>query len=79
MTKHYLWNYIFYIYGLNKKDSTEYTGLEYAISDMIAKEDIQWYFNHLPTRFPMKQSDNSMVENIEILTKRIENLEMSMA
>jgi len=33
--KHYLWNYIFYIYCLIKKDSTEYTGLEYAISDMI--------------------------------------------
>jgi hypothetical protein len=25
------------------KDSTEYTGLEYAISDMISKEDISWY------------------------------------
>jgi inositol 1,4,5-triphosphate receptor type 1/inositol 1,4,5-triphosphate receptor type 3 len=41
-TIHYLWNYIFYIYGLFKKDSTEYTGLEYAIFDMIEKEDICW-------------------------------------
>lgn len=40
--KHYLWNYIFYIYCLIKKDSTEYTGLEYAISDMIEKENISW-------------------------------------
>lgn len=30
------------------KDSTEYTGLEYAISDMISKEDISWYSrNHI--------------------------------
>lgn len=33
--KHYLWNYIYYIYILEKKDSTEYTGLEYWISDKI--------------------------------------------
>lgn len=38
--KHFLWNYIFYMYSLSKKDSTEYTGLEYAISDMIHKESI---------------------------------------
>ena len=41
---HYLWNYIFYIYCLQNKDSTEYSGLEYAISDMIEKDDISWYF-----------------------------------
>ena len=41
--KHQLWNYLFYIYGLIKKDSTEYTGLEYAIRDMLKKEDISWY------------------------------------
>jgi hypothetical protein len=33
---------MFYIYGLKKKDSTEYTGLEYALYDMIDKEDISW-------------------------------------
>ena len=40
--KHFLWNYLFYIYVLLKKDSTEYTGLEYAIMDMLSKEDISW-------------------------------------
>lgn len=33
--KHFLWNYIYYMYCLMKKDSTEYTGLEYSISEMI--------------------------------------------
>lgn len=27
--KHFLWNYIFYIYVLERKDETDYTGLEY--------------------------------------------------
>lgn len=31
------------MYCLMKKDSTEYTGLEYSISEMISKEDISWY------------------------------------
>lgn len=35
---HFLWNYIFYKYALDKKDPTEYTGLEYYISDKICKE-----------------------------------------
>ncbi|EGR34738.1 hypothetical protein IMG5_002710 [Ichthyophthirius multifiliis] len=43
--KHYLWNYIFYIYSLQNKDSTEYTGLEYFISDKLQNEDIQWIPN----------------------------------
>jgi inositol 1,4,5-triphosphate receptor type 1/inositol 1,4,5-triphosphate receptor type 3 len=43
LSKHFLWNYVFYMYTLTKKDSTEYTGLEYWISDKIKNEDILWY------------------------------------
>lgn len=32
LKKHYLWNYIFYIIALEKKNETDYTGLEYYIS-----------------------------------------------
>ena len=57
---HYLWNYIFYIYCLQNKDSTEYSGLEYAISDMIEKDDISWYFilSYIYLiRFPINQEE----------------------
>ena len=32
LKKHYLWNYIFYIITLDNKNPTDYTGLEYYIS-----------------------------------------------
>ena len=41
--KHLLWNYIFYLYCLEKKDSNEYSGLEYLISNKCKDEnDISW-------------------------------------
>ncbi|CAD8077595.1 unnamed protein product [Paramecium sonneborni] len=41
--KHFLWNYIYYIYCLKLKETTDYTGLEYAISEMIRKDNISWF------------------------------------
>lgn len=40
--EHYLWNYIFYIYCLKKKDETDYSGIEYSISEKLEKEDLSW-------------------------------------
>ncbi|KAM3147677.1 hypothetical protein pb186bvf_000005 [Paramecium bursaria] len=40
---HYIWNYIFYIKCLKIKDWTEYTGLEYWITEMLDADDISWF------------------------------------
>ena len=45
MKTHNLWHYIFYIHSLQNKESTEYTGLEYMISDKLENEDISWIPN----------------------------------
>lgn len=37
--KHFLWNYVFYIYFLNKKSETDYTGLEYQITTQYNKSE----------------------------------------
>ena len=37
--KHFLWNYIFYIYVLEQKDETDYTGLEYYIRQQYYRSD----------------------------------------
>jgi len=34
-----LWNYVFYIYSLEKKSSNDYTGLEYYISTRYNRPD----------------------------------------
>jgi hypothetical protein len=39
MQKHFLWNYVFYIYSLEKKSQTDYTGLEYYISTRYNRPD----------------------------------------
>lgn len=41
--KHLLWNYIFYIYCLQGKDATDYTGIEYIIYNKIESEDVTWF------------------------------------
>jgi inositol 1,4,5-triphosphate receptor type 1/inositol 1,4,5-triphosphate receptor type 3 len=52
------------MYIVSKKDSTEYTGLEYWISDKIQKEDISW--------FPMINTDNNaFIANFDDLRKQI--------
>jgi len=44
--KHFLWNYVFYIYYLDKKNPTDYSGLEYQITNQYNRtdEDMQIYW-----------------------------------
>lgn len=49
--KHYIWNYIYYIYCLKNKDSTDYTGIEYIIYNKIEEDDVTW--------FPVEDSGSS--------------------
>jgi hypothetical protein len=41
--KHRLWYYIFYKYCLDMKDQTDYTGIEYMITEKIASENVTWF------------------------------------
>jgi len=38
-----MWNYLFYIYNLKQKDSTEYNGIETYVSELINIDDIGWF------------------------------------
>lgn len=41
--KHFLWNYIYYILCLEKKDPTDFSGLEFDIDFKIKSEDVTWF------------------------------------
>ena len=41
--KHYLWNYIYYLYTLQQKSPTDYTGLEFEIDRQVTEEEIDWF------------------------------------
>jgi len=40
---HQLWNYVFYMYFLSKKESTDYNGIETEVSKKIESGDISWF------------------------------------
>lgn len=48
--KHFLWNYIFYIYVLERKDETDYTGLEYYIRQQYFKPDEEMEVKWIPNK-----------------------------
>lgn len=41
--RHFLWNYIYYVYTLEKKSATDYSGVEYRIKEKIDSEDVTWF------------------------------------
>jgi inositol 1,4,5-triphosphate receptor type 1/inositol 1,4,5-triphosphate receptor type 3 len=60
--KRRFWNQLIY-----KKDSTEYTGLEYWINDKVEKENITW--------FPIEDSEESNVEqNLNDLNEQLDEI-----
>ena len=48
--KHFLWNYVFYIYVLEQKDETDYTGLEYYIRQQYYKSDEEMEVKWIPNK-----------------------------
>ena len=48
--KYFLWNYIFYIYVLERKDETDYTGLEYYIKGQYYLPDEEMEVKWIPNK-----------------------------
>lgn len=70
--KHFLWNYIYFLYCLRMKNETEYTGLEYEIKECIKKgENEEDYIKWIP--FGGDEKDPH-VEKVEELTLFMHNL-----
>jgi hypothetical protein len=40
---HDLWSYLYFIYCLQNKDETNYSGMEYEINDKIQNDDVGWF------------------------------------
>jgi hypothetical protein len=48
MSQHFLWHYVFYIYFLEKKSPTDFSGLEYAITTQYNKPDEDMKIDWIP-------------------------------
>lgn len=40
---HNKWNYLYYIYELRERPSTDYTGIEYIIDTKCKEGDVSWF------------------------------------
>lgn len=45
---HFLWNYVFYVYFLDNKSPTDYSGLEYLITAQYNKSDEDMQIDWVP-------------------------------
>lgn len=45
---HFLWNYVFYVYYLDGKSSTDYSGLEYQITSQYNMSDEDMKIDWVP-------------------------------
>lgn len=71
--RHHLWNYIFYIIALEKKNETEYTGLEYYISQKYNLPDEQMDVSWIPDGEETTFETDAAIESL--LAKKLEDPE----
>merc|ERR1712224_287238 len=45
-TEHNMWNYMYYIVYLQRKESTEYSGIESYVADLIEEANTNWFPLH---------------------------------
>lgn len=69
-TKHFLWNYIFYILVLERKDETDYTGLEYYIKLQYNLPDeemeVRWIPNKGQSEFDVQTEAASLSSELKV-------------
>ena len=69
---HHVWNYLFYIYYLKKKDDTEFNGIESFVADRLKNEDIGWFPIKRSLDVQEQRGDEAALEkNIDTVVKEI--------
>ena len=43
LKRHFLWNYIYYLYVLKQKNPTDFTGLEFVIDSQVTNDETDWF------------------------------------
>jgi hypothetical protein len=84
--KHFLWNYVFFIYYLDKKSPTDYSGLEYQITNQYNRSDeemqIYWVPMAIQEEFDCKSKleelNTAVDEKAEFLTQSSNEIEESL-
>lgn len=69
---HNVWNYVFFLYNIKKKDSTEYNGMETYVSEMIENDDVNWFPRKMAMTLKSTDEDKDVIDNkIENMIERV--------
>ncbi len=87
LKKHFLWNYVFYIIALERKNSNDYTGLEYEISQKYnlpdEEMDVSWIPSKGESEFSIADEANKLIETVKenhaALDENIKSLDEAIA
>jgi hypothetical protein len=71
---HNIWNYLYFMYYLQNKESTELSGVESYVKELIIKEDSSWVPLLRTAKIDEKESSEKCEENIDILLETIAQL-----
>lgn len=63
--EHNEWNYIYFLAYLKKKASTEHTGIESKISELVEKKEISW----IPQQQGLTLKDDDQTEELQLYEK----------
>jgi inositol 1,4,5-triphosphate receptor type 1/inositol 1,4,5-triphosphate receptor type 3 len=62
---HFLWNYVFFIYFLNEKSPTDYSGMEYLITTQYNKSEEEMMIDWIPIGEPESFDCKAKLEAIK--------------
>lgn len=72
---HKMWNYLYFMYNIKKKDPTEYNGIESYVSEMMEKDDIKWFPQNQSIILEKSESNDTIEDKIDSITEQIKSIE----
>lgn len=70
-----MWNYLYFMYNIKKKDPTEYNGIESYVSEMMEKDDIKWFPQNQSIILEKSESNDTIEDKIDSITEQIKSIE----
>lgn len=70
-----MWNYIYFLYGIKRKDPTEYNGVEGFVSEKMEYQDVTWIPVLRALVIPdQEDSSGNLDQQLESLVGRVKGI-----
>jgi len=73
--EHNLWNYVFFLYNIKRKEPTEYNGIESFVREKLDNQEVSWIPLLRSSVVPDEdESNNQLDKQIEQLALKMDNI-----